>query len=783
MNKLKQFSVPLLAGWMVWSCRGASELSFDSSAQPATLVLYGVNRLGSSTSDGFHMRYFDGEEYTDTILAHASTDGSLVAVSQSGGYPRFTFRIDAYDKHVSVHLVNVEGIPEEKLRAYGVYLKLEGNAAIGFKDLDDVVYSSGSDPVYLRWQHLWGATLDGNRGGVALYDGTLDGAALDACLASIWANEDLPRPAGQTGWSESDVLAWVENYRTNIVHLNEVILEASTPSQLYNLTEAIAFSNNVKRVYLHTATWRGEYWPNYYSRVHVNTNVFPAGASDLKAYADYLASHGVKLRLHSVSCGIGRNDPDYVAGTVDRRLDSWGAGTLEEAVGSSGSRLLFRPDAGTVVPLLGQGIAHVHKTSYYNYFRIGEEIVKVGRISRTEENVWVLENCVRGYEGTDAFSHPADEQMAGLYCSYGQNYIPAYDLDQTNSLMNELALEYATFVNYLQLGHLHFDGPEIHRTFPWTERELFNRIYSYVDHPTSSSRVGSAIAAHFEQDFSGIRDDLSLGYFALDVDLRLDEPSRLPATSRLDTHFHAQESIMLNARRVFFSVPQSGYGITEAVMNNHGQFDEMNSLFGDWIKLAPVLHADDVAYVAAVTTRTSGSSHYESEDVLVLGKNPAGKYTFTPHHVMGRTDGSDLPFMIEQEKGTVPRKQLTTAGTTLTLNNKKPAQSLNFVIRVVHTGTLSLTNPTVSIGGGGSLSVTGTVSPGQYLYYYGGSTAQLYDVNWNLLGNLPAVASTFTVGTGSNTVAVADGNGAPVGLETQFIVLGPEYVLKTNDDL
>jgi hypothetical protein len=298
--------------------------------------------------------------------------------------------------------------------------------------------------------------------------------------------------------------------------------------------------------------------------------------------------------------------------------------------------------------------------------------------------------------------------------------------------------------------------------------------------PASSSRVGSSIAANFEQDFSEIRDDLSLSYFALNVDIRTDElHNDYLATSRLDTHFHVHESIMVNGRRAFFSVPMSGRGVSAEVMNNHGLFDEMNSLFGDWIKLAPVLHDDDVDYVDSFMTRDG--NHYESEEALVLSTNALGQYIWTPHHVMGRTDGSDAPFLIEQEKGTHARKQTIASGTALSLTNPYGTKNLNFVIRVDHEGLASLLNPTITIGGSGSLTVTGTAAPGQYLYYYGGSTAQLYDNNWNLISEFPVVSSSFTVASGANTITVSDGGSA--NLETQFIVLGDVYVLKANDNL
>ncbi len=782
MQKIR--TAMMIAALAVWTlpCVAVSTLGFSSVAKPVTLKLNGENRLGNSGSSGFYLRRQKGDGHVDTLLGHAVQSENRLCVSASGGRPCFTFRIDEYEKHLSIHLVDVEGVADDEIESLCLYLQLAGNGKIGTKTLDDVIKVSGTQTIRIQWNYLWGSTYEGKRGGVALYDGELDGERLDECLASIWANEALPRPAGHPLWTEKEVLGWVARYRSGISGLSEVILEASSPLELYDLTQDLVLANDVKRVYLHCKTWRGEYWPKKQSRVHVNTKVFPKGMEDLKAYADYLKRHGVMLRLHSVSCGIGKNDPDYVAGTVDRRLAAWGTGTLETAVSESDRRLLFRPAADAEQPIYQSRSGPFFHNLQHRYFRVDDEIIKVAELN-AEGEVWTLERCSRGEGATEAVAHAAGAEVVGLYCAYGQNYIPAYDLGRENSLMDELAREYANLVNDLQLGHLHFDGPEIHRLLPWVERDLFNRIYSYVDHPTTSSRVGKSIAAHFEQEFSGIREDLSLSYFALNIDIRTDDPQGLPATSRLDTHFHAQESLMVKGRRPFFSVPQSGRGISRKTMEAHGLFAEMNRLFRDWIELAPVFHEEDAAYVASVMKRTPKSNHYEAEDVLVLRKNGKGRYVFVPHHVMGRTSGEDAPFKIRQEKGTVPRKQSMIAGETLELNNTKAAQQLKFVIRVNHTGKLPLMNPTIAIGHRGLLTVKGTVEPGQYLYYFGGPAARLFDADWNLLKRLSVTGRSFTVAPGANQISVKDKRSKPVELETQFIVLGEPYMLKTKNPL
>ncbi|WP_372846905.1 hypothetical protein [Pontiella sp.] len=772
---------------------GASELTFDASGQPATLVLGDVDRFASQASAGFHLRYFDGTSVTDTLLTDLLVSGDEVSVSHPDGLPRFTFRIDAYDRHLAIHLIGVQGIAATD-RNWGINLTLRANDTVRYFSLNDVAgnsyssrYRAGSS-IEMVWRYLWGSRYDGERGSFVLYDGTLTGDDLDAALAEIWSTQHaaglMVRPAGQASWNPNDVRAWVEAYAAQNNDMSEVELEAGSQEELYRLTDSYVFSNHIKRVKLHTKTWRGEYWPNYNSRVHVNTNVFPAGKADLLAYSNHLRTNGVLLRLHSVSCVIGKNDPDYIVGGVDDRLASWGTGTLEKAVDASATTLRFVPDAGVSAPLLGMNIAHTGKRLYWNYFRLGNEIVKVGAFRRTDDDVWILENCTRGLGGTDSAAHGAADEMVGLHCSYNSNYIPAYDLDQTNSLMDELALEYAGFVNDLQLGHLHFDGPEIHDIYPWAIRDLFDRIYGYVDHPTTSSRVGGSISAHFEQQFSAVRDDLSYGYFPLEVGLRLEDLNRPKlATSLLDTHFHAEDGILLNGRRVTLSCPQSGYGVSADLLAAHGLSDEVLRIFQYWLELAPVLDAADVAYIESMTKRTSGSSHYESEDVLVLGTNATGRYIFTPHRIMGRTSGEDALYHIEQEWGAVPRFQAISAGTTMALYNPYGAQQPQVVIRVVETST-ALHDPLITVNGTGTLSVTGDIEPGEYLKFAGGSSVNVYDNNWNFDRTLAATPTAFSVIGGTNTVTTAAGSGTgSPELNVQYITLGDVYVLESNSKL
>ena len=311
-------------------------------------------------------------------------------------------------------------------------------------------------------------------------------------------------------------------------------------------------------------------------------------------------------------------------------------------------------------------------------------------------------------------------------------------------------------------------------------RSLLSRVYTYVDHPTTSSRVGSAIEANFEHAFSAIQADASIGgYWPLDVGIRTPTGSYL-ATSWLDVSFLVEDCILLGGRRVTLTFEYSGVFINQAALDSYGFSSNAIALFQDWKLLAPKLAQADINYLSANSATTPGSSHHQSEDVQVLQKSGTN-YVFVPYHVMGQTNGLDAPWTIEQEKGSVTRKQSITNGTTLVLKNPKAAQALTFVIRNSH-ASQSLTNARVEINGGtGYLQATGTLAPGEYLQYEGGATARVCDQNWKLARTLPVTTSAFTVPTGTVSVRTT-GTGTPT-LEVQFIVLGTTYVLATNSNL
>lgn len=320
---------------------------------------------------------------------------------------------------------------------------------------------------------------------------------------------------------------------------------------------------------------------------------------------------------------------------------------------------------------------------------------------------------------------------------------------------------------------------------PGSLRDFQDRVYSYLNYPVTSSSVGSTLDANLEQQFGQLRDDFIYNYFWLEVAFREEGLGDLPATSWLHTQYAVQESIMKDGRRPLLEVVYSGQGISQERLETHGYADETLELFTDWQQLAPVLDDEDVAYIANVTTLKDGSSRYESEYILVLSQNDDGDYIFTPRHIMGQTTGEDEATYVAQEFGTVIRQQLVNSGTALELTNPLEAQELSFILSVDHEESNSLVNPIIAIDGSGKMSITGTVTPGEYLMYDAGdSSVGHYDKNWNLIDNLDlSLSSAFSVDAGTVTITVSDGEGSSVALETEFIVDDEDYVLATNENL
>ncbi len=752
----------------------ASELVFDEAARPAKLVLGGMDLLAPGASAGFVLqRRGRGDEKTETRLSRISRSGSRIRAAPPEGTPSFTFQVDTFPNHIAIHLLNAEGIGTGRDCSLRLEFDSEDLAVYTLNDL--MTENSGSrrrKNTVLSWPYLWGRPRpDGTLGSAVLYNGRLRGADRDAVLAEIWSVQGragrMVRPAGQASWTEADVLAWVDRWVEKFSVIAKVSVGAETPEELYEMTERFVIPGGANRVYLFSRIWRA----GGQGLTTVHPRLFPKGPADLAAYNRYLAARGIHLQLKSLAPQIDQKDRRYISpGFVDTRLMRWADGTLAADIDAAADRMMFRIENKYL------------RGEFDGFVRVGSEIIHAERMTETGAGL-LLEGCTRGCGGSTAQSHTAGSEMAGCVEINGAFNFED-DFGRPGSLAEEVCGEYGDFLNEMNVGHLHFDGTGRMGQYPWYVRDVTDYVYSRVEQPVTASRVGGSIPANFEKQFSAaLAIEGAVGYRDIRIGPRLHESGRKHtefATALLDLHFDVMDGIRLGSRRPAFLGGQSGAALSLDTLNRYGLTDEAFQLFKDWVVLAPVFDDADAAYLAGFLSRPRGH-HYQGEDVLVLGKNGAGGYIFTPHRVLGRTSGEDAPFMIDQEWGAVPRFQHIAAGTGMELLNPYEAQEPQVVIHVKE-GSAAFTDPLIRVNGG-ELAVQGAVEPNEYMKFEGGRTVGIYDENWNLVRRLPARAEAFTFKTGSNTVTTASGRGDAAALRVQYITRGPVYVLASNRHL
>jgi hypothetical protein len=781
--RLKQWAcVVILSAASVLNLN-ASELKFDSSGRPTTLVLGGKEMLQFGSSTGFELTREGG---TSERLTHLTTSGDKIKVSGSDQKTSFTFQIQSYEHHVVIHLREAEGIGTG--HGYSLRLKLKSSDVAVYTLNDMMTANTGGrrrKDVELKWPYLWGQPRpNGTRGSAVLYDNTLEGDALDAVLAEIWSVQGtaghMVRPAGQATWTKADVLAWVKRWVKKFETLTVVCIAPNNERELYEMTDRLVIPNGANRVYFFSTDWRGEYTLKKLSNESVAADAFPHGKKDLLKYSDYLAEHGAHLQLKSLVPQLGHEDKRYFSDSFcETRLLSWGSGTLVEEIDPGDTTILFKP-----------GPEYVWEKDS-EYFRMGNELLQAKKKSISDEDgVWTFSGCERGKFATTPKSHKAGAEIAGVSHSYGFVHF-ADDFGQPNSLAEEVLNAYGDFLNEVNVGHLHFDGTGDKVECPWYLRDYTDYVYSRQDQPVTGSRVGGSPKANFERMFSmAARAAKATSYWGIRIGPRLhgmgrgsEREQRNFAPNMLDMHFDVSDRILLGARRPNLMGGRSGDILDMNIIENYGLMDQALALYQDWITLAPVFDDADVAYIHSKMTKRRGSNHYEGEDVLVLGKDPANGYIYTPHRVMGRISGKDPFIFIDQEWGAIPRYQKITAGATIELDNPYDEQEPQVVIFVEEKSTV-FKDPLIKVNGMGGLAVSGEVHPGEYLKYEGGAKAKVYDSNWNLRRTLSVRTRSFTMKKGANTVIVDAGKGSiKPAIKLQFITLGPVYVLKTNKHL
>lgn len=495
-------------------------------------------------------------------------------------------------------------------------------------------------------------------------------------LLELWCSEDLPRPVTGEPWTPQRARRWLADYEDRFGDMTTMILSASSERELYDLT-AVAARHGVRMIYLHTDTWRGEYWPNERSWLHVNEAVFPAGRADLKRYTDHLETRGMKLALHTTSAGIGPSDPERIAKGVDRNLATWCRGSLAAAVDATADTLSFRPAAGQDVPLAlpsanGPGLRPPFFRT--DFIRIDDEIIRVGQFTDTDRPVWTLRHCQRGYGATAPAAHADAAETVGLLSAYGQNFVP----DNDSPLLEEMAREFAEFANQIGLDQLEYDAYEIQSSTPWGPQKFSDAVARHLDHPViTNTSSGRPVSSNIELLFSRIRDINQFGYHTVNLSLQLD--SHRPATSLLDAWFELSSLAAKGVRRFQILKPEPMFGVSEEILATHGLAEEMLDAFSLWRDVTPLLSADHWKALRATLERFG--SHTQGKDLFQVRRTKEG-YDLIPTRVMVRRAG-DVPWRVGQEFGPIGPRQFCRPGESFEVENPFAPQPARFVIRVL----------------------------------------------------------------------------------------------------
>ena len=642
-------------------------LEFAADARPKSLQVAGREVMDvANPGAGFTLMGYEPARPGEVGFPFRSMalQGNQLVVSLNQT-SRVTFEVKAAPRYLAFRLVRVEGIPKENL----LWLKfhLRGGPTMKFLPLDFMTKPHSQEEVHFPW--LWKRNPSLPLGGFAIYVPSSPGDE-DETLLHIWANEGLPHPKVAGEWNVETARKWLADWQRMFSDQSQMLISAANNQELYQLADYAA-TLDIKRIYMHTDTWRGEYWPSQFSFLHLNPQVFPNGEADFKAFADYTRRKGMGITIHTVSASIAPNDPDYLTGKVDDRLARWIDGTLAEAVSESATELKFRPNPGQVWPLVLDrpitGPAHVDYWNDLRVVRIGNELIDVAQFADTDQEVWTLRGCTRGLYRNGASAHAQGAGVIGLIRPYGQ----VFTADSDSTLVDEIGARFAGFYNRNNIIHCEQDAGEIHTVnHPWGYAKFAEAIYRNLEHPvTSNNSGGHPMPCQFEYRFNSSREVLAARKQTL-VPILLARSGR-PATGPYELGAFVGREVAAGGRSVGLQKPEPMFGIGTEILNQHGLMQHAAYTVKTWKQLGPLLNPEQ-------RQRILGSSDQE----IFRAASVEGGFEITPLRMLMRP-GVDIGWQPGSEFGPIVPRQYFRTGETIRVENPWAAQCPEFVIRVL----------------------------------------------------------------------------------------------------
>ena len=498
-------------------------LKFSAAGVPVSIVRKsdGVELVAASQlarkEMGFFLRSFDNKIIPLRRWSKRK-DGGYVVASATGSQ-RIVFDVKEKDRYLTFRIKEFYGIPTKPQMTLAFDLPMNRP----FRKTVALDYMTRDYGRYVaEWPWLWWRGSDVPKGGFALYiredfckkaKSKEDAARIadldeDDTFLRIGGAEGIPHPKLPDGekWDYARARKWIIDWRKKWSDISESAIQF--PESMDDVDYLLPYLKKAKiRLYR-------LYGRVYADRTHhcwIKKEFFPNGKEDLRRFAEKLNANGMALTIHYDFNVIPYDDPVFVGTKPRRDLESWGKGALAKPIGKDDTTLLFRPEKGLELPFTLEKL-HSYPPNppalsrFHNYdkVRVNDEIISVGQFLNTDQDVWILRNCQRGFGSTLSAAHKADDEAVGLVTMY-RSYLPALG----SKLYDDMVKEHVDLVNYCKIDRFSYDGlnPCNFANARWSYRKWTSDVYSQVDHPLlfASGYGAERYYGHFEYRISTIR--------------------------------------------------------------------------------------------------------------------------------------------------------------------------------------------------------------------------------------------------------------------------------------
>lgn len=655
------------------------EITFLLSAEGKPLsytIGNGPNLLRSKDAGpGFYLTTgTEAAKKTIPFVSAESKDGKLILTA--GDKTRVTLGANAGDRYISFNLEKIENVPEGTQPTLNFWLQFGPGVFPETVPFDYMCLAGGGyeikrSMVRASWPYYWQRAENDLPGGFAFFVPQNDEEHNEAILR-IWTEENVPHPNVEGEWTYERAKQWAGEWTQNAQDMTYLVVSAEKPEDLDPLIE-FAKKLKVKNVFMHTDTWRGQYWPKGRDALTVNPNVFPGGEQDLKAFADKLKANGIGMMMHTLCYGIPSEGTKYIGKgqKTDRRLAFWGKGKLEQPISPTDTTILFRPDPGTKLSN--------HPLGWLSSMLIGDEIINC-TIADMDKELWTLKDCKRGAAGAEPTAHEAGTEVIGLIKAYGQNYYPSSMTD----LPEITGRDYAEFFNRLGVQHHEYDGKESHDDVPWGFNKWSMFVYQNTKLPmTSNTSSGGTnpwdLMYRIKRGVPNKGSAFGCGSGA--SALMLERNSRL-ATSPIENHFSMGLGAANNTPGFVFEKPEPMFGVFPSYIKDYGLVDLIAEQFNVWREVAPKL-TPELRKQLAGTYKRNTNSHHHTAKIVHEARRAGEGYELQPFTIMTRGP-VDADWTTLQESSSLLPRQYVAPGMRISLDNPFGRQAPQFIIRVMN---------------------------------------------------------------------------------------------------